>query len=157
MAMSVTIKMPDVGRASKGLETWGAETKKRMRQARYFVASAIEKDAKSGFGGDYDEDIRRSVIGAGALPVPPYEEQSDLMPHVRTGDLRSSIRKEPDGEDFWVKAGGDAAPYAAFVEYGSASARPHPFMFPAVEMNRGKWNKLVRDALRHRAGAKRRK
>jgi HK97 gp10 family phage protein len=125
-----------------------------MKQARFIVASAIEKDAKMGFGGDYEEDIRRSVIGAGALPAPPYTEQSDLIPHVRTGDLRGAIRKEPDGEDYWVKAGGDAAPYAAYVEYGTIRARPHPFMFPAVEMNRGRWNELVRKALRHKAESK---
>jgi hypothetical protein len=45
MKTSVTLKMTRVT-AEGGFARWGEETRKRMKQARFIVASAIEKDAK---------------------------------------------------------------------------------------------------------------
>jgi hypothetical protein len=44
MKTFVTLKMTRVT-AEGGFARWGEETRKRMRQARFIVASAIEKDA----------------------------------------------------------------------------------------------------------------
>lgn len=52
---------------------------------------------------------------------------------VRTGYLKRSIEVIPNRPGFTVQAG---APYAAFVEYGTATQRARPFMRPSVETSK---------------------
>lgn len=60
-----------------------------------------------------------------------YVEGEDEPTNYRTGALRSSIGGTYDLEQSkgWIYAGGNAFPYAAFVEFGTGpkgSASPHP-------------------------------
>jgi HK97 gp10 family phage protein len=52
---------------------------------------------------------------------------------VKTGALRDSIGVTASGPEAAVTA---AAPYAAFVEYGTSRAPQHPFMTPAADAAR---------------------
>lgn len=152
-AVTVSIPPAEMAKVKRALEKWGAIVEKRLQQALYITAEDVRRDAADGFGGDYAEDIRRSVIGGGPLPVPPYKEQSNLMPHVRTGDLRSSVRVvRQSANEYHVDAGETAAPYGRFVEFGTSRSRPHPFMHPAAEMNRRKWDTRVRKAIKDPTG-----
>lgn len=52
-----------------------------------------------------------------------------LRPHVRTGRLRQSISTtaEAQGDDYIVKVGSNVR-YAPFVDLGTRTARPHPYL-----------------------------
>jgi HK97 gp10 family phage protein len=152
--VSATLSTAEVAKVKEALAKWGDVVRRRLRQATAVAASNVERDAKNGFGGDYAEDIHRTVIGAEPLPTPPYKEQSDLMPHRRTQKLVGSIRNEKQGEGdmYHVIAGNSDAPYAAFVEFGTSRARPHPYMFPAAEMNRKGWREEVEKAIKDPTG-----
>lgn len=64
------------------------------------------------------------------------KEAKRLVP-VRTGNLRDSIRVTPSSEAgrLGLAAAGIAAdaPYAGFVEFGTARMRPRPYIRPAVK------------------------
>jgi HK97 gp10 family phage protein len=53
---------------------------------------------------------------------------------VDTGELKASIFVEQDGETRF--AVGASAPYAVFVEYGTAFSMSQPFINPAIELAR---------------------
>lgn len=152
--LSVNIPPAEMAKVRRALDKWGSIVEQRLQIAVANTAADVHRDAVGGFGGDYKEDIRRSVIGGEPLPVPPYKEQSDLMPHFRTpGGLRDSIRLAKQNADLWhVEAGGSAAPYAHYVEFGTRHARPHPFMHPAAESNRRRWNERVNKAIKDPTG-----
>jgi HK97 gp10 family phage protein len=53
---------------------------------------------------------------------------------VDTGRLRESIAVMQEGDlKFTVVAG---APYAAYVEFGTANQSPQPYLTPAIELTR---------------------
>jgi len=160
MANAPTIKLTlsdaELAKVKRALDKWGDVVKKRLQQATAITATDIERDAKeTRWGGNFPEDIQSSVIGATALETPPYKEQSNLMPHIRTGILKSSIRTEKATDDlYFVRAGDSSAPYAGFVEFGTKNARPHPFMHPAAEMNKRKWKERIEKAIKDPTGVK---
>ena len=65
---------------------------------------------------------------------------------MKTGRLRDSIRSESDGDSATVSS--DVA-YAQHVEFGTTEAAPHPYLVPAAEEERPKFEQRVRRALRN--------
>lgn len=155
MSVTFTLSASEMAKVKMALDQWGKVVSNRLRQASAITAEDVKRDAIGGFGGNYDEDISRTVLGATSKPVPPYKAQSDLMPHTRSGLLKNSIRVEKQSADvYMVKAGNEVAPYAAYVEFGTRTARPHPFMFPATEMNRKRWRERIDKAIQDPTGVK---
>lgn len=69
---------------------------------------------------------------------------------VDTGALRDSITitVEGDGRSNAMSATiGTSSSYAAYVEYGTAFSRPQPFMAPALDAVRDKFQQALRDAV----------
>ena len=67
-----------------------------------------------------------------STPFPPASRPY-AIPHMRTGNLRRSIRyAKLNMKKYVIKAGGIIAPYAVDVEYGDGFVAPRPFMRPAM-------------------------
>jgi len=68
---------------------------------------------------------------------------------VRTGNLKSTIRIEETGQSMErvVRAGGDQAPYAPCVEYGTYKMAAQPYMRPAAEARRAEVIALIREGI----------
>lgn len=67
------------------------------------------------------------------------ETQKSFAP-VDDGKLRDSIKEQDVSTSTRisrrVSAGGRAAPYAKWVEFGHGQAEPHPFFWPAYRLKR---------------------
>jgi HK97 gp10 family phage protein len=61
-------------------------------------------------------------------------------PATDTGRLAGSIAANIDGKKAEIVAN---AEYAAWLEFGTQEIKPRPFMFPAMELERPKWNKRL--------------
>lgn len=98
------------------------------------------------------EAIRRAaaegVARAGGYIV---DLARQLVP-VDTGALKASIRLEPEQPalQMTVKAGGATAPYAGYVERGTARSPAQPFLTPAVRAIsvRKEVAKAIREAIK---------
>ena len=68
--------------------------------------------------------------------------------------LAESIRTEVDrdGAGGVVRAGGDIAPYAVFVEFGTTHAPAQPFLGPALAMNAGRIRADIGSAMTNALG-----
>lgn len=64
----------------------------------------------------------------------PFPSAPGSPPAVQTGRLKGSIThyKLKDSEQWTVVAGGDQAPYAKYLEYGTRKMAARPFMRPAM-------------------------
>ena len=87
------------------------------------------------------------LIEQGAQLV--HDTAITLVP-VKTGRLKSTIRIEETGRPMerLVRAGGNMAPYAPFVEYGTYHARAQPFMRPATEARTPEIVVLITEGMR---------
>ncbi len=67
------------------------------------------------------------------------ETQKRFAP-VQDGDLQASIRQQDVSDSTKisrrVSAGSRAAPYAAWVEFGTSHSEPRPFFWPAYRLKR---------------------
>ena len=61
-------------------------------------------------------------------------------PATDTGRLVSSIKANIEGKSAEVEA---ATEYAAYLEFGTRTIEPRPFLFPALEQERPKWNERL--------------
>lgn len=88
-------------------------------------ARRLDHASRSGFDNDWESDWSRETA----------EEMRARAPR-RTGRLAASIQAQSEG----VSVG---APYAAFVEYGTARTAPQPYVRPSLNSIRPR---AVRDA-----------
>ena len=88
-----------------------------------------------------------ALIDSGAQLV---KDSAETFVPVRTGNLKSTIRIEETGKPMerLVRAGGDQAPYAPPVEYGTFKMAAQPFMRPAAEARGLEIEKLVLEGMR---------
>jgi len=72
-----------------------------------------------------------------------------LVP-VRTGRLKNSIRIEETGRPMErvVRAGGDEAPYAPYVEYGTSRMAAQPFLCPSAEARGPEIEQLILEGMK---------
>jgi len=91
------------------------------------------------------------VIDSAAKLV--WDTAVTLVP-VRTGRLKSSIRIEETGRlmERVVRAGGDEAPYAGFVEHGTYKMAAQPFMRPAAEARGPEIESLILEGMKRLFG-----
>ena len=151
--IGLTIQQRSVLALQKNLTRWASEKEKAVARANYETAIKVSNDAKKRF-----EKARRvSTPGTTARFEIGDERdaQGRLLPHVRQGLLRKSIRPmRGRGIRAYVEAGvGDAYEYAAHVEFGSRDGkhpRPHPYLFPAAEENRRSHREAISTAFRTR-------
>lgn len=103
------------------------------------VQKALNRIAR--YGGQAEKGVRKAVLQS----TMSIETNAKKRAPVDTGNLRSSIQgeaKELEGE---VTA---TAEYASFVEFGTRKAESQPFMGPAAEEERPKFNQAIKEALR---------
>jgi len=76
-----------------------------------------------------------------------------LVP-VRRGQLKGSIRIEETGRPMErvIRAGGDEAPYAPPVEYGTYKMAARPFMRPAAEARGPEIERLILEGMKRLFG-----
>lgn len=94
---------------------------------------------------EVSKDIRAAVekgLTAAALLV---EGDAKLRAPVDTGNLRSSINHQVDGDRATV---GTNVEYAPHVEYGTSRQSAQPYLEPALRDNKDKISKIIRDAIR---------
>ncbi len=74
------------------------------------------------------------------------ERDAKINAPVDTGRLRASIthRIEKDDEDI-VGIVGTNVVYASYQEFGTIHMPAHPFLFPALESNKGKIKELLKE------------
>lgn len=121
---------------SDRLKRMAQRTPRQVAQALYSAGQLIELDAERSI-------TAGSVSGAGHVPSLPGQP-----PNNDTGGLVRSIETRLNGTDLvTVTAGGPSAPYAVYMEYGTGTISPRPFMRPAVERNRKKVVQMVGDAV----------
>jgi HK97 gp10 family phage protein len=66
-------------------------------------------------------------------------------PNTDTGRLVSSVAVEVQREDVYVGSGLEYAPY---LEFGTKNMTQRPWLNPALEQNRNRISKLIRDAMK---------
>jgi len=88
-----------------------------------------------------------ALIDSGAKLV--LDTAVTLVP-VRTGNLKSTIRIEGTGQPMerLVRAGGDQAPYAPPVEYGTYKMAAQSFMRPAAEARGPEIERLILEGMK---------
>lgn len=103
------------------------------------VQKALNRIAK--YGGRSERGVKQAVAKA-TLSI---ESGAKKRAPVDTGNLRSSIKGDVNGFEGEVTAG---AEYAPFVEFGTRHNASQPFVGPAAEEERPKFNQAIREALR---------
>lgn len=93
------------------------------------------------YGGQAEKGVRKAVLRS----TMSIETNAKKRAPVDTGNLRSSIKGDVNGFEGEVTAG---AEYAPFVEFGTRHNASQPFMGPAAEEERPKFNQAIREALR---------
>lgn len=82
------------------------------------------------------------ALEASALLV---EGTAKNLAPVDTGNLRNSITHEVEGQEARV---GSALEYAKFVELGTSKMAAQPYLYPALEQNKGNIKKIFKDAVK---------
>jgi|SRR3990167_1728275 len=95
---------------------------------------------------DLEPAITRGLTKAAAEAVEQIQESISISyppesfpwqpPHLRSGDLRRSVRienVEPMRVTMAVGGEGSMAPYAAWLEFGTSEMEPRPFVQPILE------------------------
>jgi len=92
-----------------------------------------------------------ALIDSGAKLV--WDTAVTLVP-VRTGNLKSTIWIDETGQPMerLVRAGGDQAPYAPCVEYGTYKMAAQPHMRPAAEARGPEIERLILGAMKRLFG-----
>lgn len=103
------------------------------------VQRALNRIAK--YGGKAERGVKQAVTKS-TLSI---ETNAKKRAPVDTGNLRSSIQGEAKGLEGEVTA---TAEYAPFVEFGTRNMQSQPFMGPAAEEERPKFNQAIKEALR---------
>jgi HK97 gp10 family phage protein len=103
------------------------------------AALLVERDAKKLFKGRNDESV------------------PDEPPRVDTGRLRASITHRLTsviGKAAMAEVGTNVE-YGPYLEFGTSRSKgkKHPFMTPALEMNRAKIEKAIAEAIKGAANA----
>lgn len=151
--LGLTLQQRGILAINKGLTRWASEKEKAVARENFRVALKVAGDAKKRF------QPARRVSSPGTTPRFEIGDERDpqgrLLPHVRQGQLRNSIRAiRGQGIRAYVEAGvGDSYEYAAHVEFGSRDGRhprPHPYLFPAAEENRRPHKEAMAAAYRTR-------
>ena len=141
--LSKTIEIsftPDsLAKAFKDINVFQTRKIKGVTKEINITANKVRNDAIQGIVGrrsKAEEKAKRKDKTAGDVSGP-----FGLKPHTFKGKLRPSVSIEKRATELdpvsFVKAD---SKYAAYVEFGDerfdTKARPHPFMVPALEMNR---------------------
>lgn len=96
---------------------------------RTTAIKSIARGTKSGI--EYQKYQPRRRHRASAPGEPPAQD---------TGRLSNSITASIEGKRAEVAANVE---YAPFLEFGTRTMQPRPFLFPALEQERPKWNKRL--------------
>lgn len=124
--MATLIRKFKVRQAVKG-------TKASLAKGYRKVASELQKDIK--------KIINRQTHPTKGPPSPPGKP-----PYKRTGTLRRSIdvKAPKDGSGVSVRS----VKYGVFLEQGTGNMKARPFVSKAIQSNRAKYGKLLRDSVR---------
>lgn len=134
--MSMRIAPSELATLNRRMTKWADDKERAVARANYLTAVKIHNNAKKRF--------MPATLVSGSGRTPRYtigteaDTQGRLLPHIRQGYLRDSIRPlRGKGTRAYVEAGtGDSYEYAAHVEFGTRFMRPRPYLFPAAEEQR---------------------
>lgn len=105
-----------------------------LRQSELLLRRSLIVDLPADIERDFAhaaDDNARELLGAMLLSVPVGDEPDD-------GQLKRSLRIEREGKVVKVVAGGLSAPHATYVEFGTRTARAHPFFFSNFRLKKKK-------------------
>ena len=127
MSEAVTIEAKD---AIEAFREFSKKAATAVEKALNTGAMMVERTAKESFKGRGDESVKGEP------------------PRVDTGRLRASIthRLTEDDDGTFAEAGTNVE-YALDVENGTSKTWPHPFMFPALAVNREEIIKMISKAV----------
>lgn len=121
----------DVDRAIADFRAYNKKAQTNLEKAIVRASLQVEASAKQLFKGRDDESV----------PGEP--------PRVQTGRLRASIthrlERSPEGP---VGLVGTNVEYAPHLEFGTSRMSPHPFLTPALEMNKADIEAAIAQAIR---------
>jgi HK97 gp10 family phage protein len=75
-----------------------------------------------------------------------HDEQVRMVP-VKTGNLRDSLKVKKYGLSFTITVDKVAAPYYAFIEFGTKKARAFPYFYPPITEAKPRLNQMILDGL----------
>ena len=122
------------------------------RYSERFLTTRGKYELKTGRALSVGEQ-QRSPLTKGTRQFGQFERfaESGLVGHLG-GSLRRSIHTEDRSEGSVIKvsivAGGDDAPYARFVEFGTRHAAAQPYLRPALKHVEGPFKQMMRSAFR---------
>lgn len=94
---------------------------------------------------DVEADISRSIEKALTKSAMVIEADAVFLCPVDTGQLKNSINYKVEGS---IATVGTNLHYAAHVEYGTKRSKPHPFLRPAGDYNKGLIEKIFAKELK---------
>jgi HK97 gp10 family phage protein len=121
----------------KALKDFGLQADKQIRAVvqgtaqniRSHAVKSLQRGTKSGVMYEkYAPKRTHRASGAGEAPA------------TDTGRLAGSIKAEISGKSAEVVANAEYAPY---LEFGTRTMEPRPFMFPAMEKERPAWERRL--------------
>jgi HK97 gp10 family phage protein len=125
-----------VKEAVEAFKKYNAVAGSNLEKVLIKSAIVVEREAKGLFKGRDDESV------------------SGEPPRVDTGRLRASIthrlEKDSDGPAAYV---GTNVEYAEDVEHGTSKTWPHPFLKPALDMNKQEIQAAIAKAIQEAANA----
>lgn len=134
--MTVRVTVRGQRRASAQLKLLPREKIRDVGKALFVAGDMIKAEAQVSI-------TTGAVSGANHVPSRPGEP-----PNEDTGDLRRSIKVVQTGPlSVRVVAGGDGAPYAPFLEFGTSRMLARPFMGPAARKRKDEAVAIVRRAV----------
>jgi HK97 gp10 family phage protein len=130
----VTTSLTGTAELKRALAEFGIQADKRIKgivqgtaqNIRTHAIKSIQRGTKSGIV--YEKTSPKRTHRASA----PGE-----APATDTGRLAGSIRADIEGLKAEVVADTE---YAAWLEFGTQNIQPRPFLVPALEVERPKWN-----------------
>jgi len=130
----VTASLTGTAELKRALAEFGIQADKRIKgivqgtaqNIRTHAIKSIQRGTKSGIV--YEKTSPKRTHRASA----PGE-----APATDTGRLAGSIRADIEGLKAEVVADTE---YAAWLEFGTQNIQPRPFLVPALEVERPKWN-----------------
>lgn len=137
--MAVVSKITGIKELSAALKALGPEVTAKVRMLNLKTGLAVQMDAIKSIqrgpktGRQY---TRRSVTHQASAP--------GEAPATDTGRLAGSVKRVDDGIEVAV---GTSVEYGAFLEFGTSKIKPRPWLFPALEANRQKWERGVMDII----------
>lgn len=160
-ALTMTIPKASGRRIAAAVKKWDREKRRKAKIAIAQTAADVHTYATRTFAGNTEGDAlgahpptvgtvlkeTRSRLGI----TGPYQGPPFPRPHTRSDNDESERLKQGisvNWESGYTAAITAPAKYAKFVEYGTATSRPHPFMTPAAEAARPRHTERMRKAYR---------